>query len=143
MTMMSPGRAISPEEGSPGCAAERADAFRGIFVVAASRVTLFVVLALAVALLEAGFLTAVVFAGTFLVLALLVLALLAVVLFAGIACLPYSRKTSSSLLLRREGGRLGPVLHAGEGRRRDNSRAESADVLDDRIASRVRPRAPT
>jgi hypothetical protein len=89
MTMMSPGRAISLEAGSPDGTAERPDAFRGIFVVASARVTFFDVLDLAVALLEAVLLTVVFFAVAFLGLALLVLVLLAVVLFVGIARLPY------------------------------------------------------
>jgi hypothetical protein len=88
MTMMSPGRAISPE-GRADCAAERPDAFRGIFVVAPSRVTFFDVLALAVALVEAVLLTVVLFAVAFPVFAPLVLVLLAVVLFVGIVRLPY------------------------------------------------------
>ena len=87
MTMMSPGRAISPEGRSDG-AAERADAFRGIFVVASARVAFFDLLDLAVALLEAVLLTVVFFAVAFLGLALLVLVLFAVLLFVGIARLP-------------------------------------------------------
>jgi hypothetical protein len=78
MTMVSPGRAISPEEGLPDGTDERADAFRGVFVVSSLRVTFLDVLALAVALLEAVLLTVVFFAVAF-----LGLALLAVVLFVG------------------------------------------------------------
>src|SRR5918994_6175696 len=95
MTMMSPGRAISPEGRADG-AAERPDGFRGIFVVASSRVTFFDVLVFGVALLEAVALTVVFFE---------VLVLLAVVLFLGIVCLPYPERLPPSLLLRREGGR--------------------------------------
>jgi hypothetical protein len=82
MRMMSPGRAISPEGRADG-AAERPDAFRGIFVVASSRVTFFDVLVFGVALLEAVLLTVVFFE---------VLMLLAVVLFVGIVCLPYPER---------------------------------------------------
>jgi hypothetical protein len=79
MTMVSPGRAISPEEGLPDGTDERADAFRGVFVVSSFlRVTFLDVLALAVALLEAVLLPVV-----FLAVAFLGLALLAVVLFVG------------------------------------------------------------
>jgi len=82
--MMSPGRAISPEEGRPEGAPERPDAFRGIFVVASVRVTFLDVLVLAVALLEAVLLTAVFLAAAF-----PVFVLLAVVFFVGTVRLPY------------------------------------------------------
>jgi hypothetical protein len=117
MTMMSPGRAISPEGRADG-AAERPDAFRGIFVVASSRVTFFDVLVFGVALLEAVLLTVVFFE---------VLVLLAVVLFVGIVCLPYPERLPPAYFFDvREAD--GPVLHAGAWRRRDNWRAESADA---------------
>jgi hypothetical protein len=90
MTMMSPGRAISPEGRADG-AAERPDAFRGIFVVASSRVTFFDVLVF-VALVEAVLLTVVLFAVAFPVFVPLVLVLLAVVLFVGIVRLPYPER---------------------------------------------------
>jgi hypothetical protein len=97
MTMMSPGRAVSAEEGRPDGAAERPDVFRGIFVVAFLRVTFFDVPVLAGALLEAVLLTVVFFAVAF-----LDLVLLAVVLFVGTFASPRA-VSCSSLLLRREG----------------------------------------
>ena len=102
MTMMSPGRAISPEGRADG-AAERPDGFRGIFVVASSRVTFFDVLVFGVALLEAVLLTVVFFE---------VLVLLAVVLFVGIVCLPYPDRLPPAYFFDvREAD--GPVLYAG------------------------------
>ncbi|HKI28080.1 MAG TPA: hypothetical protein VKB32_01455 [Actinomycetota bacterium] len=66
MTMVSPGRAGTvPGEVRPDGAPERPGAFRGIFVVAAVRVTFFGVPVLVVALLEAVLLTVVFFAVAF------------------------------------------------------------------------------
>lgn len=78
MTMRSPGRAGSPEEGRRDGAPERPEVLLGVFVVACLRVTFFDVPVLSVALLEAVLLTVVFFAVAF-----LALALLAVVLFVG------------------------------------------------------------
>jgi hypothetical protein len=105
MTMMSPGRAGSPEEGRRDGAPERPDVLLGIFVVACLRVTFVDVPVLAVALLEAVVLTAVFFAVAF-----LALALLAVVLFVGTFFASPAAVTSCSLRLRREGRRTGPVV---------------------------------
>ena len=137
MTMMSPGRAISPEGRSDG-AAERADAFRGIFVVASARVAFFDVLDLAVALLEAVLLTVVFFAVAF-----LGLAVLAVVLFVGTVGLPYA-VTSSSLLLRREGGRLEsrfPMRENGAGAVTGEPNQRTPSTIGS--SSRDLPRTPT
>jgi hypothetical protein len=82
MTMMSPGRAISPEEGPPDGADERPDAFRGVFVVSLLRATFFDALALVVPLFEEGLTV------FFSVVAFRALALLAVVLFVGTLRLP-------------------------------------------------------
>ena len=134
MTMMSPGRAVSAEEGRPDDA-ERPDAFRGIFVVAFLRVTFFDVPVLAVALLEAVLLTVVLFAVAF-----LDLVLLAVVLFVGTFA-SLRAVTCSSLLLRREGrpsqASSRRLAQAG------NPRAESADAPQIGSSSRDLPRAPT
>jgi hypothetical protein len=105
MTMMSPGRAGSPEEGRRDGAPERPDVLLGIFVVACLRVTFVDVPVLAVALLEAVLLTAVFFAVAF-----FALALLAVVLFVGTFLASPTAVTSCSLRLRREGRRTGPVV---------------------------------
>ena len=78
MTIMSPGRAGSPEEGRRDGAPERPEVLLGIFVVACLRVTFFDVPVLAVALPEAALLTVVFFAVVF-----FALALLALVLFVG------------------------------------------------------------
>jgi hypothetical protein len=84
MTMMSPGRAISPEGERPDGAPERPDALWDIFDAVSFLVTFFDVLVLTVALLEAGLLTAV-----FLAVVFPVLVLLAVFLFVGTVRLPY------------------------------------------------------
>jgi hypothetical protein len=105
MTMTSPGRAGSAEEGRRDGAPERPDVLLGVFVVACLRVTFVDVPVLAVALLEAVLLTAVFFAVAF-----FALALLAVVLFVGTFFASPTAVTSCSLRLRHEGRRTGPVV---------------------------------
>lgn len=105
MTMMSPGRAGSSEEGRRDGAPERPEVLVGIFVVACVRVTFFDVPVLAVALVEAVLLTVV-----FLAVAFFALALLAVVLFVGTLFASPTAVTSCSLRLRDEGRRTGPIV---------------------------------